>query len=126
MGTLRIPLHEVYEDWTIISSYIQLSRDVTKFNNTIPKGWLFKSERGGSCLLCPLTIEHMIPEIKDFITLLNRVKGNAHAFYWKIWMYFFIQTILGEDRFIDLVDIIATRLQEELSQIFGILGFYMS
>lgn len=46
MGALRIPLHKIYEEWTITSSYTQFSMDVTKFNNTIGKGWLFKSKRG--------------------------------------------------------------------------------
>lgn len=52
----------------------------------------------------------MIPEIKDVITFLKRVKGNPHAFYWEKWMYFFVQTILEEDKYIDWLDIIATRL----------------
>lgn len=126
MGTLRIPLHEIYEDWTISSSYTKLSTDVTEFNNTIAKGWLFKYERGGSRLPCPLTREHMIPEIKDVITLLNRVKGNPHTFHWEKWTYFLILSILGEDKFIDWADIISTRLQEELSQASGISSFYMT
>ena len=67
----------------------------------------------------------MNPEIKDVITLLNRMKGKPHAFHWENWMSFFIQTILGEDKFIDLVDIIATRLQRELSQVSRTFDFYV-
>ena len=40
-------------------------------------------------------------------------------------MYFFFQIILGEDKFINWVDIIATRLQE-LSQASGISSFDMT
>ena len=126
MGTLRIPLHEVYEDWNIISSYTQFSIDVNEFNNLIAKDCILKFERGGFCLLHPLTREHIISKIKDIITLLNKVKGNPHAFHWENQMYSFIQTIMGEDKFIDCVDIIATRLQEELYQVFKISSFYMS
>lgn len=123
MGALRIPPQEIYEDQTISSSHTQFSTDTNEYNNTIAKYWLFKLERGGSQLQCPLTREHMILEIKDIITLLNKVKGNPHAFHWENWMYFFIYTTLGENKFIDQVDIILTKLKEEISQASSILGF---
>ena len=66
----------------LVHLYAQFSIDVTEFNN-IAKRRLFKFERGGSHHASQLTKEHMILEVKDFITLLNRVKGNPHDFHWE-------------------------------------------
>jgi hypothetical protein len=64
-------------------SYAQFATNAKENNNEIAKGWIIKKERGGSYLPCPLTREDMILDITDIITLLNRVKGNLHAFHWK-------------------------------------------
>ena len=55
MGMLRIPLHKVYEDWTINSSYAQFTINTNEYNNVIGKGWLLKLERGDSYLPHPFT-----------------------------------------------------------------------
>lgn len=127
MGALRILPPEVYEAWTISLSDTKFSVDPNTFNNAIAKNWLLTPKKGISRFPHPLTRDHMIPEIKDVITLLNKVKGNQHAFYWENWMYFFIQTILSDkNKHINWAEIIADRLHEELSQSSGVFGFYMS
>lgn len=80
----------------------------------------------GSWLPKPLTRENFIMEVWDIVILLNRIKGNSHAFYWEYWMYFYIQVLLASKKYLDWVQVIAERLHEGLSNFVGMSSFYMS
>ena len=73
-----------------------------------------------------MTIEHFIKEIADIVLLLNRIKGNEHAFHWKSWMYFFIQKIVEGSKFIDWVDLISKNLHKGLISVANFDPFFFS
>ena len=85
-----------------------------------------KPIEGGSRLPKPLTIEHFIKEIADIILLLNRIKGNEHAFHWESWMYFFIQKIVEGAKFIDWSDLIVENLHRGLINVNNCGPFFLS
>lgn len=81
MVAMGIPQKEPYEDWTIGTSYSLVSEKKSTYKSVIARNWLLKIQKGGSRLPSPLTREHFIAEVWDIVILLNRLKGNAHAFY---------------------------------------------
>lgn len=90
MATIGIPHKEPYEDWSIGTSYAFFSEKKSVCWSVIARNWLLKIHKGGSRLPKPLTREHFITEVRDIVILLNRLKGNSHAFSWEDWMYFYI------------------------------------
>ena len=58
--------------------------------------------------------------------LLNRVKGNEHAFHWETWMYFFIQKIVEGDKFFNWADLIAENLHKGLVVVTNFGSFFLS
>lgn len=92
----------------------------------IPRNWLLKIQKGGSRLPRSLTREHFIAEVRDIVILLNRLKWNAHAFYWEDWMNFYIQVMLNGSAYLDWGQVIAKRLHETLNMFAGMSGFFMS
>ena len=73
----------------------------------------------------PLTIEHFIKEIVDIVLLLNRIKGNDHAFHWESWMYLFILKIIEGEKFIDATDLIAENLHRGLIAVSSFSPFFL-
>ena len=80
---------------------------------------------GGSRLPKPLKIKHFIKEIEDIVLLMNRVKGNDHAFHWESWMYLFIQKIVEGEKFIDWADLIAENLHRGLIVVSSFNSFFL-
>ena len=74
MGALRILPHEVYVAWMNNLSEIKFLVELNTLNNAITKNQLLKLEKGGSFLPRLLTIDRLIPKLKYFIILLNRIK----------------------------------------------------
>lgn len=83
MATMGIPHKELYEDWSIGTSYSFFSKKKSIYWSVIARNWLLKMQKGGSRLPKPLTREHFITKVQDIVILLNRLKGNSHAFYWE-------------------------------------------
>ena len=92
----------------------------------IAKNWFIKPKKGGSCFPHPLTCDHMILEVKDVITLLNKIKDTKNTFFWEKNIYFIAQIILRKNKYIDWAKIIPDKLNEELSQVSRISVLYMS
>lgn len=126
MAAMGTPHKESYENWSIGTSYVFFFEKKSTYRSVIAINWLLKVQKGGSQLPKPLTREHFIAEVRDIVILLNRLKGNSHSFYWKDWMYFFIQVLLAGEKFLDWVQVIAERLHEGLSNFVGMSSFYMS
>ena len=80
-SALRIPHKEPYEPWTFEEDERLYATNKTSYDTKIAQSWLLKPVEGGSRLPKPLTIEHFIKEIADIVFLLNRIKGNEHAFH---------------------------------------------
>lgn len=74
----------------------------------------------------PLTREHFIAEVRGIVILSNRLKGNARAFNWEDWMYFYIQFMLNESAYLDWGQAIVERLHQSLNRFAGMSGFFMS
>lgn len=108
---MRIPKKEKYEDWTVCKSQGLFFEKKSFYRSVIARNWLLKFQRGGSRIPSPLTWEHLIRKVNNIVIMLHRVRGNQISFYWEDWMYFFIQIILGDKRYITnigLVKIIAS------------------
>ena len=58
--------------------YVDRKKD---YDSIVAQAWLLKLAKGGSRLPKPLTIENFIREIANIVLLLNRFKGNDHAFH---------------------------------------------
>ena len=78
---LRIPHKEPYELWTFEESGCLYEKKKKDYDSIVAHTWLLRLALGGSRLPKPLTIEHVIKEITNIVFLLNRVKGNEHAFH---------------------------------------------
>lgn len=81
MAAMGIPHKELYENWSIDTSYSFFSEKKSTYKSVIARNCLLKLQKGSSRLSKPLTREHFITEVRDIVVLLNRLKGNAHAFY---------------------------------------------
>ena len=87
---LKIPHKESDEPWTFEEAeHLYVDRKKS-YDSIVAQSWLLKPEESDSRLPKPLIIEHFIKEIVDIVLLLNKIKGNDHAFHWETWMYFFI------------------------------------
>lgn len=126
MVVFKIPTQEAYENWTINTSYDNFSEKKPQYTSVIARNWLLKFQKSGSKLTLPLTQKHMIKEVRDIVILLHKVKRSQHAFFWEDWMYFFIQVILDQNKYIDWASMIADGLHESLSNILGSKNFYMT
>lgn len=80
MASMGIPHKESYEDWTIGTSYSFFFEKKSTYKSVIARYWLLKIQKGGSRLPRPLTRENFITKVWDIVILLNKLKGNAHAF----------------------------------------------
>ena len=80
-SAFRIPHKEPYEPWTFEKAECLYAANKSSYDTKIAQSWLLKPAEGGSRLPKPLTIEHFIKEIADIVPLLNRIKGNEHAFH---------------------------------------------
>ena len=121
----RIPHREPYEPWTFEEAERLYAEMKNSYDNKIAQSWLLKPVEGGSRLPKPLTIDHFMKEISNIVLLLNRVKGNEHAFHWESWMYFFIQKIVEGVKFIDWSDLIAESLHTGLIAVKNCASFFL-
>lgn len=125
-SAFRIPHKEPYEPWTFEEADRLYTQKKNSYDSKIAQSWLLKPAEGGSRLPKPLTIEHFMKKISDIVLLLNRVKGNEHAFHWESWMYFFIQKIVEGAKFIDWADLIAESLHMGLIVVNNCAPFFLS
>lgn len=86
---------------------------------------MLRPNEGDSRLPKPLTIIHFIREIADIVFLLNRIKGNDHAFHGERWMYLFILKIIEGEKFIDWADLIVETLHKGLISVSNFSPFFM-
>ena len=82
-SALRIPHKEPYESHTFEQVECLYGDRMKDYDSNVSQSWILKLVEGGYRLPKPLTIEHFIRDIVDIMLLLNRVKGNDHAFYWE-------------------------------------------
>ena len=80
-STLKIPHKEPYEPWTFKEAKCLYADRKKNYDSIVAQSWLLKPFEGGSRLPKPLTIEHFIRDIVEIVLLINRVKGNDHAFH---------------------------------------------
>ena len=78
---LKIPHKEPYEPWTLDEAEHLYSNNKKSYDSIVAQTWLLKLTLGGSRLPKTLTIEHFIKEIANIVLLLNKGKGNDHAFH---------------------------------------------
>ena len=82
-SALAIPHKEPYEPWAFEEAERLYTEKKKSYDSVVAQSWLLKPLEGGSRLSKPLTIEHFIKEIANIMLLLNRLKGNEHAFHWE-------------------------------------------
>lgn len=63
MAVMGIPHKELYEDWSIGTSYAFFSEKQSIYKSVIARNWLLKVQKGGSQLPKPLTREHFITKV---------------------------------------------------------------
>jgi len=126
MSVMKIPHKGAYSNLDITSSNGYFSEKKPTYKSVIARNWLLKFQKGGSRLPRPLTRDHLIQEVRDIVVLLNRLRGNQHAYYWEDWMYFFIQVVLQGEQYLDWAEIIADCLHQSLNNRLGNRDFFMS
>lgn len=126
LASLRISDAKAYGDWNISKAMAKFNENKKDYNSIIAHNWLRKLEKGGSHLLRPLKMDHLIKDVGNMVSLLNRMKGNTLDVLWEDQMYSFIQAILHDEKYVDWAKVIAKRLHEELSQFVETTSFHMS
>ena len=122
----QIPHKEPYETQMFEELECLYVERKGSFDSNVAQSWLLKPIEGDSRLPKSLTIEHFIKEIANIVLLLNRIKGNEHAFHWESWMYFFIQKIVEGSKLIDWVEMIAENLHKGLVEVKNFGPFFLS